>query len=843
MPTYFFVNPTNANLSWSLASSWATSSGGTGGTLSFPTASDDVFFNANSGTGTCSIFAAASCRSLDFTGYNGSINFQTQTLTLTSSTTFTAGAKLALSPTMTITGSSGGTLRIVGAFDFTSSGESWDNVTFAGGLTLPNRGVTLRLADNAYITSNITYQGAAFVVTASTGVTMSIGGNITSAGTLTFGGTHTSSVAIQATGSVNQTWDTANSTISSPTFIIDKAPTSWLNVSSGNIRAINTELKRGFVTGTFGLQYFVNQSNLTYTIKSNNNIWNSTGSIFNLSVGKNETGITGNTLTLLDDFKVFSGSRLLLNGTLGGSGVQTINGPGDLYFGDSTNLASQVTMSFNVGGIQGTAIIRIQGSGQISIVNTSISYPTKNPIIINTPGTVNFADGTFVYQGLSSSPSDIAASTLTYTAGTIGSTTLIPSNCTLQTNGMTWNIVQPSNTIRLTNDLQATTIQVSANTTFTGSAGFTANSTISSPTFIIDKAPTSWLNVSSGNIRAINTELKRGFVTGTFGLQYFVNQSNLTYTIKSNNNIWNSTGSIFNLSVGKNETGITGNTLTLLDDFKVFSGSRLLLNGTLGGSGVQTINGPGDLYFGDSTNLASQVTMSFNVGGIQGTAIIRIQGSGQISIVNTSISYPTKNPIIINTPGTVNFADGTFVYQGLSSSPSDIAASTLTYTAGTIGSTTLIPSNCTLQTNGMTWNIVQPSNTIRLTNDLQATTIQVSANTTFTGSAGFTASNYTQTTAGTTTTFQNGNSYLVTNALTGVGTAASPIVFRASASNTPRAIFTHQNGGSQTMIYVSGNFIDSSQGQTIWTFGTILNNTINWNTGTKPTDRSSTFVN
>ena len=49
---------------------WATTSGGAGG-ASVPTSSDDVFFDANSGTGNVSVSANVVCKNLDFTGYTG----------------------------------------------------------------------------------------------------------------------------------------------------------------------------------------------------------------------------------------------------------------------------------------------------------------------------------------------------------------------------------------------------------------------------------------------------------------------------------------------------------------------------------------------------------------------------------------------------------------------------------------------------------------------------------------------------------------------------------------------------------------------------------------------------
>lgn len=583
MPTYYFVNPTNANLSWSLASSWATSSGGTAGTLSFPTASDDVLFDTNSGTGTCSVFIAASCRSLDFSGYSGTINFSdvvNNLLFLTSSaSTLAPQAKLVLSPTMTITGgastipSSRG-LWINGSYQITSSGKIWERTL----LNFASQS-TQSLADNLITSGTMTFTAATIFTSSNANVTVSIAGNLDSDASrnVVF-----SNIPLIFTGSANQNIGIAGAIITTPSLTIDKSPTSQLVYTSNIV----------FTTNNFELK----------------------GGIMN-------------------------------------SGIHTI---------------------------------------------------TLNGL----------SDG--------------------------------------------------------------------------------------------------------------------------------------VHTIKTNGNILGFSGSEVRLGMGCGDN----RSLTLLDDLKLFSGSRLRLNTQISGK-AQTINGPGDFYFGDGTNTIT-TALTFNTGigspqvALSGSAVMRLQGLGSItwtlgSPPSTATSYFIANPMVINMVGTLAFVntDNSFPYGG------NLATSSLTYTAGTIGTPTLRPANCTLQTSGVTWTTVQlpiANNTIRLNNNLQATSITVSANTTFTGSAGFTASNFTQTTAGTTTTFQNGNSYLVTNTLTGLGTLASPVVFRASTLNTPRAIFTHQNGGAQSMIYVSGNFIDSSQGQTIWTVGTILNNTINWNIAGRPSGSSAVFV-
>jgi hypothetical protein len=75
-----------------------------------------------------------------------------------------------------------------------------------------------------------------------------------------------------------------------------------------------------------------------------------------------------------------------------------------------------------------------------------------------------------------------------------------------------------------------------------------------------------------------------------------------------------------------------------------------------------------------------------------------------------------------------------------------------------------------------------------------------------------------------------------------LGTAALPITM-TSNNVTTRSIWTLDNGAFQSMVYVNGTRIDSSQEQTIWSFGATLTNTVNWATGSRPGTIAYTFVN
>jgi hypothetical protein len=111
---------------WTDTAHWAATSGGAGG-VSFPTGPDDVFFDANSGTGIATIDTATqNCRSLDCTGYTGTLTFGTSL-----NVNAPAGGSCKFSAGMTLSGS--GTLGLIGGTSaspatLTCAGKSIPNV-------------------------------------------------------------------------------------------------------------------------------------------------------------------------------------------------------------------------------------------------------------------------------------------------------------------------------------------------------------------------------------------------------------------------------------------------------------------------------------------------------------------------------------------------------------------------------------------------------------------------------------------------------------------------------------------------------------------------------------------
>ena len=265
--------------------------------------------------------------------------------------------------------------------------------------------------------------------------------------------------------------------------------------------------------------------------------------------------------------------------------------------------------------------------------------------------------------------------------------------------------------------------------------------------------------------------------------------------------------------------------------------SNMYVSGNLNvnGANIGTINGAYTVYVGGNI---------VPTNGLQGTATVEMSGSANASISAGSI----QNNLTINKSGgaTVTFPTAGTITWGL-------AGRTLTYTAGSINvstSTFTIPINTSVIINGMPfYNLTLPglathtiNSPISISNNL---TLGTTGNTTFTGSGGWTCANLICSTISRTITLadsSSGASYRTTANAQLTATAASPIIMTSNNATT-QSIWTLDNGALQSLIYTNGTRMDSSQGQTIWSFGATLNGTTNWATGSRPGTVAYTFVN
>jgi hypothetical protein len=249
-------------------------------------------------------------------------------------------------------------------------------------------------------------------------------------------------------------------------------------------------------------------------------------------------------------------------------------------------------------------------------------------------------------------------------------------------------------------------------------------------------------------------------------------------------------------------------------------------NFSVSAAGGNFLNGPGKVFVNGNYVLGANAISNL---------VVELIGTGTISTGTISL------------PCVVNCSAGTYTLGATLT-----INNTFTYTSGIVNtgiSTVTLNNGISLSSAGINWyNITIPvigipftitlNSLMTVTNNL---TLASTLDMTFAGTAGWTCANLLRSAADRTITLQEGITYTTTNSVNMLGTNAQRIKMQSS-SLTNRAIWTLNQGASQSVVYVNGTRIDSSLGQTIWSFGGTLNNTINWALGTKPPTVSVTFI-
>lgn len=310
-------------------------------------------------------------------------------------------------------------------------------------------------------------------------------------------------------------------------------------------------------------------------------------------------------------------------------------------------------------------------------------------------------------------------------------------------------------------------------------------------------------------------------VNGTANLRLSAGDN--TLSIISNGVNW---GNVFVISA----------TTTLTDDMNindfVFSSSSVVLNGS-----NLRING-------NLTSASSAVTT--------GTTVFQIIGTGNQTWTTLNTTTRIGNSMNIDkVSGTFTLSSANIAYGS--------ATAVLTYTQGTF-----VPGTSTFITQaGVTFNIIAPGFSLNNWSPLVGTytintnpliinsSLTLAGATTFAGTVGWDCGNLICPTAGTfNITLQELVEYRtrVAVSITGGTSGLRPTIVSSGAAT--RAIWTLDQSATQTLIYVNGTRIDSSQnnGQTIWTFGGTISTTppgaetLNWNVGTRPGTVAYSFI-
>jgi hypothetical protein len=280
--------------------------------------------------------------------------------------------------------------------------------------------------------------------------------------------------------------------------------------------------------------------------------------------------------------------------------------------------------------------------------------------------------------------------------------------------------------------------------------------------------------------------------------------------------------------------------------FLAFGGQTLTLNSNVNTVTFAIANAVAAIMNGATMFVSGNFTATH---GISGTANIEMIGPSNANISSGSIQNNLKinksSGAIVTFTGSNTWGAANRVLE-LVTEVVVTNGTTLTLAGSTVAPITIINS---FPTNSF-FNIATPNiiivingNTLRIRSNLSLT----AAGATFQGAFGWDCNNLICSTAGPyNITLQQLVTYRTRAgvAITG-GTNANRVTMRSSLTGTD-AIWTLDFGATQSMIYVNGLDIDSSGGQTIWSFGVLttdVNTSINWNPGVPLRTVVHTFVN
>jgi hypothetical protein len=332
---------------WSDTAHWSASSGGAGG-VSVPGGADDVFFDANSGTGTATVDAARIIDSLDCTGYTGAISVSGGSITANG----TADV-FKLAAGMTWSNSAGVDINVsAGTITLTCAGKDFGplNKLGTGGVTFADAFTTTGTVTHSAGTITTGTSNHSFSHYSSTGattrtITCGSSGKLTISGSWTVSGSNwsitcaagsytlewTAALATWAAGGFNYSGTSNNITLTIPTPLANTI--SGANSQFGPVVVANgSALTSGGITISNSMVF----RKLTWT-------------------GCQQTlTLTGVTLTISDTTTplVVSGISAsqrfrILNGTL----LMQAGGTGPVISVDYVNVDNNTVTRWNVGDI------------------------------------------------------------------------------------------------------------------------------------------------------------------------------------------------------------------------------------------------------------------------------------------------------------------------------------------------------------------------------------------------------------------------------------------------------------------------------------------------------------
>ena len=226
------------------------------------------------------------------------------------------------------------------------------------------------------------------------------------------------------------------------------------------------------------------------------------------------------------------------------------------------------------------------------------------------------------------------------------------------------------------------------------------------------------------------------------------------------------------------------------------------------------------------TVYAATMTLNSTTGNISGTTNIELTGNGNLTSSLTS-GFISNNLTFNNGANTLTIV-GNINYR----------TGTLTRTSGTIntGTSTLsIGASTTLNTAGVNWYNVTLSGASTITNNSLLTVSNnliyaLGSVITFSGTIGWTAATFDiQTSSNVNHILKSGVTYTVTTNFISIATTNANKDTLKSSTPGVQAIFTLNQGATQSVGYTNATDIDSSLGQAIYVANGTLSNATNWN--------------
>jgi hypothetical protein len=504
-----------------------------------------------------------------------------------------------------------------------------------------------------------------------------------------------------------------------------------------------------------------------------------------------------------------------------------------------------------------TGTVTLSGTNTL---RTGFTVPTGSTLIIGSnisiSGIITFASGSFLTPNLYLVTIELS-STLDSSAVTWYNILISNASSVTVTLISNWNI---SNNLSYFNGSGSSFITSTTVKTVTVQGSFIATNTVFQSLFLNNIilnltgqgtfAPRSIRgNAATPCVVNINTSNPTGYVIGSAlisGAFHIVLGNSLTFNLVGTSVASAYVGTTLSLSNGPtidtNRSSIGGSNpqysaIIITDSATINSETTCLGNLSFAAafSSLSTVNGSKILFEGNLSTAVgitptgtSTLEFSGSSAATWGAGAYRNninvnKSSGAIVTAAAAITYGVANAVL-NLNTIVNFSANSNTF-------------TLSGTPLTINNSSVSQFFNMTVSNGVTLNI--NNNTTPILG-----TLSLLGNATFAGTHGWTCSTLTCSISNTTITLANsssGASYRTTSTASLLGTNAQRITM-ISNNATTQSIWTLDNGAQQSLVYVNGTRIDSSQGATIWSFGGTLTGTTNWGTGSAPATTAYTYV-